>query len=172
MTEPRMMKANPKTPENEVHGVEHDEVEWCTSTRPHCFPVFEEWMVSETGVPDWPGRIHTSAPHRKRDGCASAPYCRPAEPLETVVANAEGVQQDGGLLSVQLGRKPEPSYYDGQGGMQPWDVWKAFDLDPWEANLIKYVLRAGKKPGESKLKDLKKARSYLNYLIKRESSSE
>lgn len=164
MNEPRMMKANPKTPENDVHGVEHDEVPWCTSTRPHCFPVFEEWMVSQTGVPDWPGRIHTSAPHRKRAGCASAPYCRPAEPLEKVVVDTDGI-------NVPDKRGPV-SYYDGEGGMQPWDVWKAFDLDPWEANLIKYVLRAGKKPGESKLKDLKKARSYLNYLIKRESSSE
>lgn len=58
-----------------------------------------------------------------------------------------------------------PDHYRGEG-MTPWDVWKAFDLDPWAANVVKYLCRAGKKEGESDLDDLKKARKYLDYMIK------
>ncbi|MFD8117039.1 DUF3310 domain-containing protein [Streptomyces microflavus] len=61
-----------------------------------------------------------------------------------------------------------PAHYQNDTGMQPWDIWKAFDLDPWQANAIKYLLRAGRKDGESTTKDLKKARHYIDYLIERE----
>ncbi|GGR51446.1 DUF3310 domain-containing protein [Streptomyces roseolus] len=63
---------------------------------------------------------------------------------------------------------PPPSHYGTDKGIDPWAVWEAFELDPWEAALTKYILRSGKKDGESKLKDLKKARNYLAYLIERE----
>lgn len=69
------------------------------------------------------------------------------------------------LQSVGLANPDAPGYYKGEG-MTPWDVWQAFDLDPWAANVIKYLCRAGKKDGESDLDDLKKARQYLNYMIK------
>jgi len=49
--------------------------------------------------------------------------------------------------------------------MQPWDVWEAFGLDPWEANAVKYLLRWKKKGG---VEDLKKSRHYIDYLIERE----
>ncbi|PRH79426.1 hypothetical protein C6N75_09740 [Streptomyces solincola] len=52
--------------------------------------------------------------------------------------------------------------------MQPWQIWEAYDLDPWSANVIKYVLRAGRKG--PKVEDLRKARHYLDYLIEREQS--
>jgi hypothetical protein len=65
-------------------------------------------------------------------------------------------------------RTPVPDYYAADGGMQPWDVWEAFDLDPWAANAIKYLLRAGKKPGEEKIKDLGKAITYIKEMIRQE----
>ncbi len=62
---------------------------------------------------------------------------------------------------------PPPAHYDG-GSITPWQVWEAFGLDPWQANVVKYLLRSGKKRGESALSDLSKARNYLGYLIERE----
>lgn len=49
--------------------------------------------------------------------------------------------------------------------IQPWEVIQRGDLDFWEGNVIKYVMRYRSKNG---LEDLKKARHYLEYLIERE----
>lgn len=76
-----------------------------------------------------------------------------------------------------MARRNEPSVKDmpAPGGnehymgrdMQPWDIWEAFNLDPWTATAVKYLLRAGKKSGEDEVKDLRKARYYVDYLIER-----
>ena len=39
------------------------------------------------------------------------------------------------------------------------------DLDFILGNVVKYVCRAGAKPGESRLDDLKKAQAYINKAI-------
>jgi hypothetical protein len=57
-----------------------------------------------------------------------------------------------------------PAYYDGQGGMQPFDVIDAFGLDFYEGNVVKYIVRWRKKGG---LQDLFKARRYVDEIIKR-----
>ncbi|WP_256049143.1 DUF3310 domain-containing protein [Listeria monocytogenes] len=36
-----------------------------------------------------------------------------------------------------------------------------------KGNVIKYITRAGKKEGESEIKDLKKAQNYIQLLIKK-----
>lgn len=41
-----------------------------------------------------------------------------------------------------------------QHAIQPWDIWKAYKLDPWEADIIKRVLRH--KKGESRREDFQK----------------
>lgn len=46
--------------------------------------------------------------------------------------------------------------------MQPWDIIKAWELNFWEGNVIKYVLRHKAKNGRE---DLEKAIHYLEYLI-------
>lgn len=51
--------------------------------------------------------------------------------------------------------------------LQPWEVIRLAELDFWEGNIIKYLMRYRKKNG---LEDLKKARHYLDYLIEREST--
>ena len=38
--------------------------------------------------------------------------------------------------------------------IQPWDIWKEYNLDPWEADIIKRVLRT--KEGESRREDFQK----------------
>lgn len=49
--------------------------------------------------------------------------------------------------------------------LQPWDVWDAFELDPYEANAVKYLLRWRKKNG---VEDLEKAKHYIDAIIERE----
>lgn len=38
--------------------------------------------------------------------------------------------------------------------IQPWDIWKEYHLDPWEADIVKRVLRH--KEGESRREDFLK----------------
>lgn len=58
-----------------------------------------------------------------------------------------------------------PSHY--QGAIQPIDLINAQDLNFNLGNVVKYVCRAGKKDGESKEKDLKKALDYINFELER-----
>ena len=53
-----------------------------------------------------------------------------------------------------------PDYYK-SNGVETIDVIEAFELNFNLGNVIKYVLRAGKKQGEEKEKDLNKALFYL-----------
>ena len=46
--------------------------------------------------------------------------------------------------------------------IQPWDIIRAWELNYWEGNIVKYVLRH---KGKNKVEDLEKARHYLDYLI-------
>lgn len=46
--------------------------------------------------------------------------------------------------------------------MQPWDIIKAWNLNFWQGNVIKYVLRA---PYKGRKEDFEKAKHYLDYLI-------
>lgn len=57
-----------------------------------------------------------------------------------------------------------PSHYQGEG-MQPFDVVRAFGLDYFEGNVLKYLLRWRKKNG---IADLKKAAHYLACMIEQE----
>lgn len=59
--------------------------------------------------------------------------------------------------------KTNPEHY--QGGIEPWDFIVSQKLSFLEGNIIKYVVRAGNKPGESRLDDLAKAATYLRKLI-------
>lgn len=49
--------------------------------------------------------------------------------------------------------------------IDPWEVIQRGDLDFWEGNVVKYIMRYRAKNG---LEDLEKARHYLDYLIERE----
>lgn len=59
-----------------------------------------------------------------------------------------------------------PPHYRGANGMQAIDVIEAFELNYHLGNVVKYVLRCGKKSA-SPLEDLKKARWYIEREIKR-----
>ncbi len=34
--------------------------------------------------------------------------------------------------------------------IQPWDIWLEYDLNPWDADIVKRVLRIKNEPGMSK----------------------
>lgn len=46
--------------------------------------------------------------------------------------------------------------------IQPWDIVAAWELNFWQGNVIKYILRAPYKNGKE---DFEKARHYIDYLI-------
>jgi len=54
-----------------------------------------------------------------------------------------------------------------QKDIQPWDIISTWKLDFWEGNIVKYILRWKDKDG---VKDLKKAKHYIEYLIERETN--
>jgi hypothetical protein len=58
---------------------------------------------------------------------------------------------------------PPPGHYATASGMQPWDVIDSFGLDYYTGNVLKYLLRAGKKG--PRMPDLVKARNYLDKVI-------
>lgn len=66
------------------------------------------------------------------------------------------------------GEKTSPKYYTDQGQYAPNLIIEHYDLNFHLGNTLKYVLRAGKKPGESKLDDLRKAQWYLNRQVELE----
>ena len=65
--------------------------------------------------------------------------------------------------TLAKGTKYDPDHY--HGSVEPWDLIAAQELDFFSGNIIKYVVRAGKKDGESVLDDLIKAQVYLKKLI-------
>lgn len=60
-----------------------------------------------------------------------------------------------------------PEYYN-DTGISPFDVIDVWELNFYLGNVIKYIKRAGKKEGNSRLQDLKKAQEYLSAEIARE----
>lgn len=81
---------------------------------------------------------------------------------KTVVAgnNKEGVNQLLPKYSNQAKQVGGDHYK--QTTLQPWDVISAWSLDPWLANVVKYVQRHQRKNGRE---DLLKAVHYLEYVI-------
>lgn len=65
------------------------------------------------------------------------------------------------------GEREPVSHYETPGGIETIDYIKSLGwLEPFSlANALKYISRAGKKEGNSKLGDLKKAQVYLDFVI-------
>lgn len=60
--------------------------------------------------------------------------------------------------------KTNPDHYQ-LGKIQVWDFIVDQDLDFLLGNVVKYVCRAGAKPGESRNEDLLKASAYITKAI-------
>lgn len=63
--------------------------------------------------------------------------------------------------------KQEQNSYYGTGKYQPIDIIDYYHMDFNLANALKYVIRAGNKPGEPIMKDMNKAKDYLFNFKKR-----
>jgi hypothetical protein len=61
-----------------------------------------------------------------------------------------------------------PTYYN-CGGIEVFAIIDAYGLDFYEGNAVKYLLRWRKKGG---VEDLKKALTYLQYLIRQQEGKE
>lgn len=59
------------------------------------------------------------------------------------------------------------SYYGTENPFEPIKIIDYYELNFSLGNVIKYVLRAGNKPGEDKIKDLAKAKDYLEHEIEK-----
>lgn len=68
-----------------------------------------------------------------------------------------GMEDSGDALARQVGG----SHYQ-VAAIQPWDIFAAYKLDPWTANIIKYALRFPYKAGRQ---DLEKLIHYAEYLV-------
>lgn len=62
-------------------------------------------------------------------------------------------------------RQVAGEHYMKYGGLQPWDVWWLWNLNPFQAAIVKHVVRYRDKLG---LTDLEKAKHYLEKLIELE----
>lgn len=72
----------------------------------------------------------------------------------------------------KLGFDPiKPRYYN-DTKITPFNVIDDWDLNFYEGNAIKYIKRAGKKDGNSRLQDLKKVREYIEHEIEAEEENE
>jgi len=60
--------------------------------------------------------------------------------------------------------KYSPNHYQ-RGFIEVWDFIDDQNLDYFLGNVIKYVCRAGHKPDEDVLEDLKKAKTYISKKI-------
>ncbi len=54
-----------------------------------------------------------------------------------------------------------PAYYDPESEQEPLKVIRAWGLGFCLGNVLKYIARAGNKPGVEALDDLEKAQTYL-----------
>ena len=61
----------------------------------------------------------------------------------------------------------KPSYYN-DSKITPFDVIDDWNLDFYLGNAIKYIKRCGKKCNNTKLQDLRKAKEYIEELIRKE----
>lgn len=57
-----------------------------------------------------------------------------------------------------------PNYYN-DSKISPFDVIDDWQLDFYAGLILKYLKRAGKKPGEDRLKDLRKVKTYIDKMI-------
>jgi len=82
------------------------------------------------------------------------------KPIETLIKDLESRREWADAAT------DAPHYGGGDNPYEAIKVIRAWGLGFCLGNTLKYLCRAGKKPGESELKDLKKAAWYLDYFIK------
>ena len=75
-------------------------------------------------------------------------------------------------MSDQYEKVDQPKHYQGNNGMTVMQIIEAYECNFAVGNVIKYMLRAGNKPNEDAMDDLKKALWYLQSEIDRRTPTE
>tara|TARA_R110002020_G_scaffold249170_2_gene463096 strand:+ start:840 stop:1550 length:711 start_codon:yes stop_codon:yes gene_type:complete len=109
-------------------------------------------------------------------------YKEPTDKLAVIDGEIKAVslgttsQDDLIRLSKELQKvKNHRSYNVGKSdyaehNIQPWDIWKEYKLDPWDADIVKRILR--KKEGESRIMDYEKIKHICDEKIAQEKEKE
>ena len=63
---------------------------------------------------------------------------------EEIIAKRNALLKNVPTRSHNIGKSDYSKY-----NIQPWDIWLEYDLNPWDADIVKRVLR--EKPGERRL---------------------
>jgi len=81
-----------------------------------------------------------------------------------ITDNTESVPEEADPLTYHVGNS---DYSDHK--IQPWMIWDEYNLDPWEADVVKRILRkkkaVGKNMKESRIEDLEKIIHVCNFKI-------
>lgn len=97
---------------------------------------------------------HGDTLSKKYIGCVERPN------MEEIVS--EAMKEVFSKHTEELAKKQVGGNHYKVAAIQPWDVMAAYGLDPWSANVLKYLLRFPYKAGRQ---DLEKAQHYIEYLI-------
>jgi hypothetical protein len=72
------------------------------------------------------------------------------------------------MTKLDYKKNTQPHYYIGNiYGYSAKDIVDDFNLNPWTAQAVQYILRAGKKEGNSTEQDIRKAINVLQFEIDR-----
>lgn len=71
----------------------------------------------------------------------------------------------GDVMSQANTKQIGGQHYTKHGDLQPWDMFFRWNLNPFQAAILKYVVRYRDKDG---IQDLEKAKHYLDKLIEEE----
>jgi hypothetical protein len=104
------------------------------------YSTIKEFLESASGLTDKPSSIED-----------------PWEGSGTSTASGESAATQ----PTESSSKTNPEHYR-RGKIEPWDFIESQGLDFFLGNAVKYITRAGHKPGESAKDDLEKAIVYLN----------
>lgn len=106
-----------------------------------------------------------------RCACSCADECPLGRTGATLRCTREELDRAGVSMEMAqsdpLARETDPitpSYYE-RNGIKAIEVVEAWELGHHLATAVVYILRAGKKPGDDYLQDLKKAKWYLDRAI-------
>lgn len=95
----------------------------------------------------------------------SKPFIHESNRPLLLLPDASDLQTDGKLLDES--QVVNPGYYEipgiewdhpvtGRKTLTVWDIVHAMNLNHQQGNILKYVIRAGRKPGQSRAKDTRK----------------
>lgn len=71
-------------------------------------------------------------------------------------------------MAIDYKETAEPHYYIGKiHGYTAKNIVDDFELSPWTAQAVQYILRAGKKEGNSTEQDIRKAINVLNFELEK-----